>query len=128
MDSQANKAATASPVKVDRYSEELFAKIKAENITVAPAVWSLMTHILGNRAYAISLITGDYLSLPKWILKSGSRVMQFLYRVSGHKDNVGDLEYSLLRTKANALQIKEFLTRLREATDRKGGFKEDAAV
>lgn len=115
-------------VKTDAYTEELFTKIKADNITVDPTIWSLLTHVLGNRTYAISLIVGDFLSLPKWILRSGSYVMKFLYWISGHKDKINNIDHILERAQVNAYQIKDFLTRLREATEKKGGFKQDVPI
>ncbi len=55
------KTESPAKVKTDPYTEELFQKIKEQNITIDPAVWSLLTHVLGNRTYAISLILGDFL-------------------------------------------------------------------
>lgn len=111
-----------APVKTDRYTEELFKKIKEGNITIDPAVWSLLTHVLGNRTYAISLILGDFLSTPKWILNAGSSMMKFLYRISGHKDKMNDISNVLERASSNTLQISDFLKRLRQATEKKAGF------
>mgnify|MGYP001572560267 CR=1 FL=1 len=116
------KTEVKSPVKTDAYTEELFKKIKDENIIVDPAVWSLLTHVLGNRTYAISLILGDFLSIPKWVLNAGSSVMKFLYRISGHKDKINNIDRILERALTNAYQIKDFLNRLREATEKKAGF------
>lgn len=123
MDEGVKNKKDQSSNKTDPYTEELFAKIKAENITVDPTVWSLITHVLGNRTYAISLIVGDFLSIPKWILRTGTWVMRFFYWISGHKDKINNIDYILERIRANAYQIKDFLTRLREATERKQGFK-----
>lgn len=110
------------PVKTDPYIEELFKKIKDENITVDPTVWSLFTHVMGNRTYVITLVVGDFLSIPKWILNSGSFVMKFLYWISGHKDKINTISYSLEKISSNTLQIKDFLNRLRQATEKKAGF------
>lgn len=108
--------------KMDAYTEELFAKIRAENIAVDPTVWALLTHFLGNKTYAIILIVGDFLSIPKWILRVGSSVMKFLYLISGHTDKINSVDYILERAQVNAHQLKDFLNRLREATQKKGGF------
>lgn len=108
--------------KTDPYTEELFKKIKDEGITVDPTVWSLLTHVLGNRTYSIILIVGDYLSIPKWIMRAGCYVMRFLYWLSGHKSKINNIDHILERTQNNVYQIKDFLSRLREATERKPGF------
>ncbi|MCM8797298.1 MAG: hypothetical protein NC923_05425 [Candidatus Omnitrophica bacterium] len=128
MDEALKKTEAKPAVKTDAYTEQLFAKIKAENITVDPTIWSLLTHVLGNRAYAISLIVGDFLSIPRWILRAGSSVMRFLYRISGHKDKINNIDHILERAQVNVYQIKDFLTRLREATEKKGGFKQDVPI
>lgn len=125
---EAIKKTDKPELKKDSYTEELFAKIKADNITVDPTVWSLLTHVLGNRTYAISLIVGDFLSIPKWILRAGTSVMRFLYWISGHKDKINNIDRILERVQVNAYQIKDFLTRLREATEKKGGFKQDVPI
>jgi hypothetical protein len=121
-----NKA-TAKPetnplVKTDAFTEELFQKIKDENISVDPAVWALLSHVLGNRVYVISLILGDYLSIPKWIVNAGSSLMKFLYWISGHKDKLHNIDLVLEKGLTNCYQIRDFLGRLRQATQRKGGF------
>lgn len=122
MDETLKKTEVKPPIKTDSYAEELFKKIKDENIIVDPTVWSLLTHVLGNRTYAISLILGDFLSIPKWVLNAGSSVMKFLYRISGHKDKINNIDQILERALNNTYQIKDFLNRLREATERKAGF------
>jgi len=117
------KETKANPqVRIDPYMEELFGKIKADNITIDPTVWSLLTHVLGNRTYAMSLILGDFLSLPKWVLNAGSCVMRFLYKMSGHKDKISNIDYVMEKALNNALQIKDFLGRLRQTTEKKAGF------
>jgi hypothetical protein len=110
------------PIKKDPYTEELFQKIKDENITVDPVVWSLMTHVLGNRVYSITLILGDYLSTPKWILNTGSAIMKVLYKISGNKGKLYAIDESLQRALNNTYMIKDFLKRLREITEKKAGF------
>jgi len=122
MDDTLEKTEVKPPVKTDPYTEELFKKIKDENIIIDPTVWSLLTHVLGNRTYAISLILGDFLSIPKWVLNAGSSVMKFLYRVSGHKDKINSIDEILQRALKNTYQIKHFLDRLRDTTERKSGF------
>lgn len=106
----------------DPYTEELFQQIKEENITVDPLVWSLLTHVLGNRVYALNLILGDFLDTPKWILNAGSNLMIFLYKISGHKDKMYTIQERLQRALNNARMVKYFLKRLREATEKKAGF------
>lgn len=109
-------------LSTDPYIEELFQKIKDEKITVDPVVWSLLTHVLGNRVYSITLILGDYLSTPPWILKTGSALMQFLYKITGNKGKLYGIEESLQKAMKNASMIKHFLKRLRETTEKKAGF------
>lgn len=108
--------------KKDPYMEELFQKIKEKNITVDPTVWSLLTHVLGNRTYAISLNLEDFLSTPKWILRAGSYVMILLYKLSGNKGKMFTIEEQLQRALINVYMIKDFSKRLREATEKKAGF------
>lgn len=122
MDDMLEKTEVRPPVKTDPYTEELFKKIKDENIIIDPTIWSLLTHVLGNRTYAISLILGDFLSIPKWVLNAGSSVMKFLYRISGHKDKINNIDQILERALNNTYQIKDFLNRLRADTERKTGF------
>ena len=43
MDEALKKIEVQPPVKTDAYTEELFKKIKDENIIVDPTVWSLLT-------------------------------------------------------------------------------------
>lgn len=111
-----------TPIKQDPYTEELFQKIQDEKITINPAVWSLLTHVLGNRVYSITLILGDFLSAPKWILNVGSYLMIFLYKISGGKGKMYTVQSELQRALNNAYLIKDFLKRLREATEQKAGF------
>jgi hypothetical protein len=109
-------------IKFDPYVEELLEKIKNENITIHPTVWSLLTHVLGNRTYAIILNLGDFLDTPKWILNAGSYLMIFLYKISGNRGKMYTIKERLERTLNNAFMIKEFIKRLREATEKKPGF------
>lgn len=123
MDEIIKKAQDMPKFKTDPYTEELFQKIKEGNLTIEPVIWSMFTHVLGNRTYVISLILGDFLSIPKWILKTCSLMMKFLYRISGHKDKLNTIEEYLEKALSNTYQIKHFLNRLRDATERKSGFK-----
>ena len=111
-----------APAKTDPYIEELFQKIKDEKIMVDPVVWSLMTHVLGNSVYSITLILGDFLSTPPWILKTGSGLMKFLYKITGNKGKLYSIEESLQKALNNAYMIKDLLKRLREVTEKKAGF------
>ena len=77
--------------KAEVYAEELFKKIEDNKITVDPVVWELMGHVLGNRIYIISLIVSDLLDTPKWILNAGSRLMIFLYKISGNQGKMRTL-------------------------------------
>lgn len=106
----------------DPYIEELFEKIKKENITVDPLVWSLLTHVLGNRVYALNLNLGDFLDTPKWILNAGSYLMIFLYKISGNRGRMYTIQEHLQKALSNAHMIRDFLKRLREATEKKPGF------
>lgn len=109
-------------VKTDAYTEELFRKIKEQNITVDPIVWSMLTHVLGNKVYAIILNLGDFLDTPKWIIKAGSFVMIFLYKITGGRGKMHTIDVHLDKALNNAVMIKNFLKRLREATEKKAGF------
>ena len=109
-------------IKMDPYAEELFKKIKEENITLDPTVWSLLTHVLGNRTYAISLILGDLLDTPKWIIKTGSYVMMFLFKITGGRGGMYSVDVHLQKALNNTIMIKDFLSRLRETTQKKVGF------
>ena len=106
----------------DSYTEELLKKIKDENIPIDPAVWALLTHLLGNKLYTIILVLGDFLSTPKWILNIGSYSMIFLYKISGNKGKMYTIRESMQKAINNTSLIKEFLERLREATRQKVGF------
>ena len=110
------------PHRMDPYTEELFKKIKEHNVTVDPEVWALLNHVLGNRVYTISLILGDFLATPRWILNAGSRVMKFLYAVSGKRGELSAIDEAMRRALDNAFQIKGFLNRLREISQQKPGF------
>lgn len=122
MDETPKQPDTQTPIKPDPYIEELFQKIKEQNITIDPTVWSLLTHVLGNRAYAITLNLGDFLDTPKWILRIGSCLMIFLYKISGNRGKMYPIEEHLKRALNNAYMIKDFLRRLRETTEKKQGF------
>jgi hypothetical protein len=111
-----------APPKTDPYIEELFQKIKDDKIGIDPAVWALLTHVLGNRVYSITLIVGDYLDTPRWILKAGTLLMRFLYKISGNKGKLYDLETILKKALLNTYMIRDFLRRLRDSTERKEGF------
>ena len=113
---------TETTSKAEAYAEELFKKIEDNKITVDPVVWELMGHVLGNRIYIISLIISDLLDTPKWILNSGSRLMIFLYKISGNQGKMGALSDIAQRASKNAEQAAEFMSRLRKATKREKGF------
>jgi len=108
--------------KQEAYVEGLFKKIEDDKITVDPVVWELMGHVLGNRIYSISLIVTDLLDTPKWILNAGSRLMIFLYKISGNQGEMGALSHIAERTSKNAEQAAEFINRLRKVTKREKGF------
>lgn len=112
----------SKPVKLDAYTQELFNKIEQEHITVNPVVWQLFNHVLGNRLHAINAILGDLLDTPSWILKAGSGLMIFLYKLSGGRVKMYPVKEVLERALGNAYQIRAFLDRLREVTLQKGGF------
>lgn len=111
-----------TPSVFDSGTEEYLKKIKDEKITIDPTVWSLLTHVIGNRAYAITLNLEDLLSIPKWILRVGSYLMIFLYKISGNKGKMYTLEEHLKRALKNVYMLKDFLERLREATGRGPGY------
>lgn len=113
---------TDTTSKAEAYAEELFKKIEDNNVTVDPVVWELMGHVLGNRIYIISLIVSDLLDTPKWILNAGSRLMNFLYKISGNQGKMRALSEIAERAANNADQATEFMTRLRKATKREKGF------
>ena len=115
-------ADSQSLTKAEAYAEELFKKIEDNNITVDPVVWELMGHVLGNRIYIISLIITDLLDTPKWILNAGSRLMIFLYKMSGNQGKMRTLSELAERAAKNADQATEFMSRLRKATKREKGF------
>src|SRR3989338_324547 len=99
--------------KPDAYTEELFQKIKDNKITVDPVVWDLMGHVLGNRIYSITLIVNDLLETPKWILNAGSRLMIFLYKITGNQGKMRALQDILERAAWNADKARDFMKRLR---------------
>lgn len=109
-------------IKLDPYTQELFNKIEKEQITINPVVWQLLNHVLGNRLHAINAILGDFLDNPSWILKAGSSLMIFLYKLSGGRAKMYTIKETLGRALDNAYQIRAFLDRLREITKQKGGF------
>ncbi|MCM8801162.1 MAG: hypothetical protein NC912_04010 [Candidatus Omnitrophica bacterium] len=121
MDESTKKQDIPQP-KPDPYIEELFQRIKEQNITIDPTVWSLLTHVLGNRTYAIILALGDFLSTPQWILNLGSYLMIFLYKISGGRGKMYTIQESLQRALNNAYIIKDFLKHLREIAEKKPGF------
>jgi hypothetical protein len=110
------------PEKMDAFAEELFQKVKDQNISVDPVVWTLLTHVLGNRIYCVNLILGDLMDTPKWILKTGSFVMSVLYKITGGKGPLFSVDVHLERAMKNTDMIKDFLSRLRAATYKKPGF------
>lgn len=81
-----------------------------------------MGHVLGNRIYSISLIVSDLLDTPRWILNAGSRLMIFLYKISGNHGKMRTISEIMERAVRNADQAAEFMTRLRQATKQKKGF------
>lgn len=122
MDKTSINQVPQTSIRPDSYTEELFQKIKDEKITIHPTIWSLLTHVLGNRTYSITLALGDFLATPKWILNAGSYLMVFLYRISGGKGKMYTIQEELQRALNNAYLIKDFLKRLREVTEQKAGF------
>jgi len=110
------------PVKLDFYAEELLQKIKEQNIPIHPTVWELLGHVLGNRAYAITTNLGDFLETPKWILKTCSFFLIFLSKISGVRGKTYTIEERMSRALNNAYQLKLFMERLRDATEKKTGF------
>lgn len=106
----------------DSGTEEYLKKIEEKKITIDPLIWEVLMHVLGNRTYAISLNLEDFLAMPKWILRTGSYVMIFLYKISGGKGKFYTIEERLNRSLKNIYMIKEFLERLREITEKKEGF------
>jgi hypothetical protein len=112
----------SKPVKLDAYTQELFNKIEQENITVNPVVWQLLNHVLGNRVHAINAILGDLLDTPSWILKAGSGLMIFLYKISGNRAKMYTVKEVIERALGNAYQIRAFLDHLREVTQQKREF------
>jgi predicted nucleic acid-binding protein len=122
MDDIPKKEGAKPPEKMDDFAEELFQKIKEQNITIDPVVWTMLTHVLGNRTYAISLILGDLLDTPKWILKTSSWVMAFLYKLTGRKGGIYTIDTYAQKALNNTMMIKDFLNRLRETTQKKPGF------
>lgn len=115
-------AETQTLTKAEAYAEELFKKIEDNNITVDPVVWDLMGHVLGNRIYSITLILSDLLDTPKWILNAGSRLMIFLYKISGNQGEMNSLSDIAGRISKNADQATEFMSRLRQTTKQRKGF------
>lgn len=109
-------------VKLDAYTQELLNKIEQENIAINPVVWQLLNHVLGNRLHAINAILGDLLDTPAWILKAGSSLMIFLYKLSGNRARMYPVKEVLQRALGNAYQIRAFLDHLREITQQKQGF------
>ncbi|MCX5697029.1 MAG: hypothetical protein NTU54_03520 [Candidatus Omnitrophica bacterium] len=122
MDEVVKKQNLQPPLKTDPYTEELFQKIKEQNITIDPTIWSMLTHVLGNRMLAIMYNLGDFLDTPKWILKTGSYVMIFLYKITGGRGKMYTVDVQLKRALNNAVMIKDFLNRLRKETEKKAGF------
>jgi len=110
------------PIKLDPYTQELLNKIEKEQITINPVVWQLLNHVLGNRVHAINAILGDLLDTPSWILKVGSGLMIFLYKISGNRARMHTIKEVLERALSNTNQIRTFLDHLREVTQQKRGF------
>lgn len=42
--------------------KEIYEKIEKENLIIPSPIWELISHHIGNDVYAISLITGTYVS------------------------------------------------------------------
>jgi len=82
--------------------EELYKKIESENITIHPIVWELLSHHLGNDLYMISMmIESTVLNKikPKPItVEDGRKILD------------------------KVMVIKNFLSKLRKATKKDGGF------
>ncbi|MDP2941056.1 MAG: hypothetical protein Q8N85_02215 [Candidatus Omnitrophota bacterium] len=117
-----NQPEANPPVKADFYTEELLEKIKQEHITIDPTVWSLLTHVLGNRTYAVTLNLEDFLQMPKWILNAGSYLIIFLCKISGQRGKAYTIQERLQRAVNNCYQIKDFILRLRAVTKKEIGF------
>ncbi len=110
------------PITFDVTTERLLEQIKKENIAIHPTVWELLGHILSNKIYAINLTMGDFGDTPAWIVNAASWLIRFLYKLSGGRGEIRPISYYIQRTLSNTQQMKVFLDRLREATDRKEGF------
>jgi len=109
-------------IKTDPYVEGLFQKMKENNATIEPVTWELLTHILGNRVYIITLASGGFLANPKWVVKGVSFIHTVLERISGNKEKVYTVEARMQSISDNAKMITDFLKRLREVTQKKAGF------
>ncbi|MBI5144791.1 MAG: hypothetical protein HZA27_01235 [Candidatus Omnitrophica bacterium] len=120
MDNKSDQA--PETITLDSGTERLLKKIQDENIKIDPTVWDLLTHVIGNRTYAINLTLGDFMDTPKWIMNTVSYLMMFLYKISGGRGSLHPVPYYIQRTLKNTAMLKEFLNRLREVTKEKREF------
>ncbi len=61
---------------------KIYEQIKAEKLKVPQVVWELINHHVRNDLYSVSVALGALQMTPKWILKTASFVIKFLYKAS----------------------------------------------
>lgn len=99
-----------------RNEEEIYRKIKEENLFIHPLVWNLIDHHLRNDLQLISLAMGSLYSLPHWILKFASFMIKFLYKMSLLPGEADDLFFICNESIKKVKEIDRFLDNLKEAT------------
>jgi hypothetical protein len=97
---------------------EIYEKIKKENITVDPLIWELLSHNIRNDIHCISLSLGGLRTHPQWILKFASFAIKFLYKISRQPGEPEDLIRVCDESLERVYNISDFLTKLKEATYR----------
>lgn len=105
----------ANPLKEEK---QLYAQIKKEKITMHPVLWNLFNHHIRNDTTIISMAVGEYALLPRWILKTASRVIKVLYRLSRlHGSPPQDLDLMADKTLKRIKNIDRFMKDMYKRTN-----------
>ncbi len=62
--------------------KEVYRRIEKEHLTIDPLIWNLLNHHIRNDLNWITMCVGLQRMTPRWILKVGSWVINFLYLIS----------------------------------------------
>ena len=97
--------------------EQIYERIKRDNVKVDYEVWELLNHHIRNDTNAIAMALGTLRTIPPWILKAASMVMFILHKITFQRgepplDLIKTCDVSLKRVK----NVGVFLKKMRDMT------------